>query len=219
MVMPAANFVAPAANANPAVALDAGVAAVPLPPFIIRGNWTEVEKKTLSEAWVAVSTKMGGLGTGQQFEAFWTKVYDMWMLLNPLSHNIHGQCGRSFDATHSKWRDRTGLNAMCHAFEGKFAQVRDIIKPSRAYENGMISTTQDFYKDCNGGKEFKELGSWMVLRDYPKWAAPLAPGFVDPSGKTPTKRGGKKLNSYPLDTQTTSVTTSEIVGYFTPNIY
>ena len=77
--------------------------------FKITTNYTDHEKTTLATTWTEISTLLDGTGTGQQLTEFWAKVYPLWKVLNPKSHNEAGECGRSLAALFGKWRSMPRL--------------------------------------------------------------------------------------------------------------
>ena len=114
--------------------------------------WWRDEEKLLAEVWCEVSQEQHT----HKDHTFWNRVVDMF-------NNQNEGDNRNKHMLVGKW---TTLNLECKRFNTIY---REVFMNREVNANDRLATAKTIYEQRYGGKSFKYVHVWEVLRNQPIW--------------------------------------------------
>ena len=119
----------------------------------MNNRWSVEEEILLAQVWVAVHED----AVNHNANSFWNRVVAMF-------NNLSDDVNRNKDMVMSKW---SRLNCECVVFNGIYKQLRLTTGDDHTV---CLTNAMRTFKDRYGGKSFKYVHVWEVLRNHPRWA-------------------------------------------------
>ncbi|KAK9067576.1 hypothetical protein SSX86_011687 [Deinandra increscens subsp. villosa] len=127
----------------------------------MKNSWIPDEEKFLAMAYLKISENPV-VGNGQHVNAFWNRVVAYFL------ENTSFTANRTKDQITSKWTD---MNKKVGKFNEIIKSLKKECEPGKSEED-ILPLALTRYKQ-NVGRDFSLWHVWILLKDSPKWKAPV----------------------------------------------